>query len=97
MTYGTECSTPFDGGDLEHVKRHDTAYIDASGEVLIPHAFSPILLKVRIPSLSCYSDVQLFVGHTSCGNKGIQMQLLSMLRVTLFTFAPSRDNILLSG
>lgn len=46
LTYGTECSVPFNPTDGEHRTRQKHIYRGPSGQLALPNAFASILTKV---------------------------------------------------
>lgn len=44
-TYGTDCVTPYNSQDLEHLVRQHKSFIDITGSRLIPDYFQSILMK----------------------------------------------------
>lgn len=46
LTYGTECSVPYNMTDSEHRARQKSIYRGPSGQLALPNAFASILTKV---------------------------------------------------
>lgn len=47
LTYGTECSVPFNPSDSEHRARQKSIYRGPSGQLALPNAFASILTRVN--------------------------------------------------
>jgi len=45
LTYGTECSVPYNTSDSEHRARHKNMYRGPSGQLALPNAFASILTR----------------------------------------------------
>lgn len=46
FSYGSRCNWAFDLGDPEHVKRSHLTFVNPSGTLRVPNAYSEILPKV---------------------------------------------------
>ena len=46
LTYGTDCSVPYNPSDGEHRARQKNIYRGPSGQLALPNAFASILTKV---------------------------------------------------